>query len=171
LLDLVLVDEAGDLLCGEIDYGGSVFDGNLLIDGVDSEFDVDLLALAYGEGDSGAALGGEAGELDCDGVGTDRDGGGGEAAIGAGGEAALVASLVVVDEDLGVGQARTGGVGDGARESSAYYLSVCAEGEEEKGAEEKKFDGGRVGRVGAVLHGGLRKMGVGARFLCASRKG
>ena len=44
-------------------------------------------------------LRGEAVGVGGDGVGADGDGGGGVAAVGAGGEAALVAGLVIVDED------------------------------------------------------------------------
>ena len=41
LLDLALVDEAGGLLGGEVDDGWRVVDGDLLIDCVDGEGDVD----------------------------------------------------------------------------------------------------------------------------------
>ena len=136
---------------------------------VDCELEVDLLALAYGEGDSGAVLRGEAVELDGDGVGADRDGGGGVAAVGAGGEVALVAGLVVVDEDLGVGEGGSGGVGDGAGEGSADYLGVeGGEGEDEEERCNEEFS--RV-REGAGVHSGLRKMGGALAFCGASRKG
>ncbi len=57
-----------------------------------------------------------------DGVGADRDGWRGVAAIGAGGEMALVAGLVVVDEHLGIGNDGAGGVGDCAGDGAADDL-------------------------------------------------
>jgi hypothetical protein len=60
ILDLALVDEAGGLLGGGVDDGGGVGDGDDLGGSGDSEGEVDGLALAYGEGDVFAVLGGEA---------------------------------------------------------------------------------------------------------------
>ena len=81
LLDLALVDEAGGLLRGGVHagIGGVDFDG--LLDGGNTEDEVELKALADGEGDAGLLLRRETVVLYRNGVGADWDGGRKEAAF------------------------------------------------------------------------------------------
>jgi hypothetical protein len=129
----VRVDEAGGLLGGEVDDGRVVVDGDVLGDAGEREREIDKLRLADGERDSGAALLAESGGVGGDGVAADGDRRRGVAAIGAGLEMALVARLVVVDQDGGVGDGCAGGVGDCAGDGSADDLrgGVRGEGDEQ----------------------------------------
>ena len=100
LLDLARVDEAGGLLGGGVDGGGCVFD----VDGLAAPVTESVMGRSRDwptvSGDAGALVGGEACGVGGDGVGADGDGGSGEAAGGVGEEGALVAGVVVVDEDV-----------------------------------------------------------------------
>jgi hypothetical protein len=129
----VRVDEAGSLLRGEIDDGRVVVDRDGLGDAGEREREVDKLRLADRERDCGAALLAESGGVSGDGVAADGDRRCGVAAIGAGLEMALVAGLVVVDEDGGVGDGRARRVRDCAGDGSADDLrgGVRGEGDEQ----------------------------------------
>jgi len=67
------------------------------------------MRLADGEGHTAAALLAESGGVGGDGVAADGHGRRGVASVGTGLEVALVARLVVMDEDGGIGDGRAGG--------------------------------------------------------------
>ncbi len=102
LLDLALVDEAGGLLRGGVHagIGGVDFDG--LLDGGNTEDEVELKALADGEGDAGLLLRREPVVLYLNGVGADWDGGRKETAFGVGGEGARRAGFNLADGGGGI---------------------------------------------------------------------
>ena len=84
LFHLLLIDEAGALLCRDIDAGGCVFNCDLLLDGADGQGKIGVDRGADGDGDAGAREWSEAVGGDGDAVAANGDGGSGVAAGGVG---------------------------------------------------------------------------------------
>ena len=80
ILDLLLADESGGLLRGEVHRGDSLLDFHGLLQFADLEGEIDVDLLAYHEGDAGFSLPGEAGKVSGELVSSDWEGGGGVAA-------------------------------------------------------------------------------------------
>jgi len=99
-----------------------VHHGNALRHSAQRKREVDALRLANGEGNPGAALFVESIGVHGDGVGADWDGGGCVSSIGAGLQMALVARLVVMDQDGCTGDERARGVGNRAGDGAADHL-------------------------------------------------
>ncbi len=129
---MALVYKTGGLLRGGVHAGIGRVDFDGLLDGGDTEDEVELNALSNGERDAGLLLRGKTLVFCLNGVGADWDGWRDEAAFGVGGEGACGAGFCLADGNGCIGKAGSGRVMNDAADGAADDLSVRTDGNGEK---------------------------------------
>src|SRR6185437_13478521 len=124
LLDLMLIDDAGGFLRGEVNAGRRGADDDLLADRLDTESEVHLEALPDDKRDAALFLRGKTTAADGDGVAANGDRRRSVATIGSGCDGAGVAGVKVAHNNSGPGDGGLAGIGDDSMQGCANDLRM-----------------------------------------------